>query len=382
MVSTLEVSRAIPDSIVEQTSKEPNLAVLSPHEYLWDFGKEAKTAKESVALKTMIFRPDTIGEATLEIFQQTPSAIQKTLYVDWCSLLTTNGQEIDAINRFIPRLTGHVRKSRAQQDELFFKLTDIGVDLVYTNPPKHIGQRFLPALGRNHMKGGSIDEDVFYFGGVNLQQFNIEGMADFMVKFTGPVAKKLTQELEKIHTQPIEDDYAVPLDEHSTLLVDTGISGRSIILDIGVDLVQKESDSVYTASLFVPDNPMAKALHQAGENGAYVEAITAISGLPKPLPVSLEGAHWVINALNLVWLKASGYQIPIHYNPFRDIHAKLVIGGEKWAIFGSNNMSKKGVDAGTREWAILTYNPILVKNLLSMYRDIRQDNNPAIQDIF
>ena len=127
---------------------------------------------------------------------------------------------------------------------------------------------------------------------------------------------------------------------------------------------------------------MSGALHQASQNGASVEAITSLSGFPKPLPVTLEGASWVINTMNRAALTLSRKNIPLHYNPFRGIHAKLVIGGEKWAIFGSNNMSKKGVDAGTREWAILTYNPILVQNLLRYYRDIRLDNNPDIRQLF
>lgn len=374
----IEAETTIVNHSIELANREPHLAVLSPHEYLVDFEKEAAKAKEIIGLKTMVFGPDSIGDITLDIFKNSPPDVQKQLFVDWYSLLTTDNGEIDIFNSHMPFVNKTVKKANQSRDALFEELRRQRVEITFTNPPKHIGERIIPALGRNHMKGARVDNNVFYFGGVNLHGVNFEDLADFMVKFTGTTAATLSAELNKIMLDKIDDDYALPLDTNSTLLVDKGIPGKSIILDTAVQLTQNEKDRAYNTSLFVPDYPMSKALHTATKQGADVEVITASFDFPSPFPITLESAHWAINNMNVAALKTFGYRFPMRFNPYRGIHAKLVI-GKDWALFGSNNLSKKGVDAGTGEWAILTYEKQLVASLLRYYKDLRQEGLSELQ---
>ncbi len=367
----------IPDMLEAQVSRDQQ--VLLPFEYLNDLGVEASMARQQIVVETLTFEPDEVTDQVASIYQAASTSAKRICYLDEYARLTSAGV-FNKLNSLVPWLRSSIEVSIKEKDALFTEFRDrLNVDLRFSHPPTLL-QEWLPVLGRGHLKAGVVDNKVFYFGGVNLDRETAHA-AEMMVKFTGNRARKLSQYYEAIHAGEIEGDAEIMLDETTSLLYDTGIPGQSIILDKAIQLIEGAKASIKNTSFLIPDGKVAKALNQAYQKGIAVEVLTASPPPDGFLPISFATIKWLTDRLSLLQRHFRRMEFPIVYNPFRLVHSKLLIIDNERVLFGSHNLSDKGVKAGTKEWSILTRDPQLVKDLTRFYYDVRLEMNPNLQEV-
>jgi phosphatidylserine/phosphatidylglycerophosphate/cardiolipin synthase-like enzyme len=154
-----------------------------------------------------------------------------------------------------------------------------------------------------------------------------------------------------------------------SLLADKGDSFKSIILDNALELLNNASQSIRFTSQFAPEGPVLNALHEAQQKGVDVQMI-----------ISKNGTHTSLSGLaekaSTVFMDFKNQEIPLLRSPKR-LHAKLLLidtedETKRTALFGSHNLSSRGVMLGTAEAAIKTTNPQLVTNLTKFYTGLAQ----------
>ena len=81
------------------------------------------------------------------------------------------------------------------------------------------------------------------------------------------------------------------------------------------------------------------------------------------------GLYEILDDVNYLLVKLRGFKIPIHFHK-NMIHAKVLITDQRLALFGSHNLTRRGVQMGTQELALQTKNETLVNNLQTFYQDL------------
>lgn len=346
-----------------------NLAVLPCRQFIRDFSLEARRSKTRVVNQNMRIEVDKAGHVLYWIFREkVPQGVDKELIVDGISTATGKGV-IYAVNNRIPVLKRRVEKLKNEKDRYFQRLDQANVKITITNPREKLIEKVIPVLGSDHIKGASIDDDPFYFGGVNFNIEDIEAL-DFMVKFTGEVAQKLSEQFDRIHQFPPKEDFTMQLDEYSWLLYDAGIPNQSLILDTVLGLL-KDTSFIKNTSVLLPDGKFADSLEKAERDGKEVEVLTSIFGFPGFLPYTTTQLYWLANLKSQLENRIHRRNFPVIILPVK-VHSKFLL-VEGAALFGSHNLSSAGVKAGTREWSILTRNPKLLRNLNQQYNEFKQN---------
>lgn len=352
----------------EQGRAAEDKAVVPSRDFSSEFRIEALGAEDSVTVQTLTLEADRVGKDTLDLFKNIPPEVRKIMYVDAFARMVTEGMP-HYLNAMLGRKE-EVKRALKPKGRLFHELRKAGVELNFTNRPEDKMGRINPFSGRNHIKGVAIDGRVFYLGGVNLVEWTL-GCEDFVVKFTGDIAQKLTEQFERIHRGEVTEDYQLPLSENTWLLVDAGTKGKSLILDTAVKKTEEAQKSIKMTSYLMPEGRMVKELKLANKNGKDVKVIASDFDKPdKLLPITTIQFVWLLSQINQAMLLGS--KIPIIKYPHHVIHAKLAIWDDKWALFGSHNLSDTGVKAGTMEWSILTCDPVIVDNLIQWYAELRE----------
>lgn len=339
-----------------------NFQVLTPHEFLEDVKIEAKEAKYRIWAQAMEVEP---GEYTNQLLttieKKAEEGLDAKLHVDYYSLLVTNG----AFNylMYFNKKFAHKEKHRLIARKMFFeRMEKNGVKLLYTNPPK-LFEKIFPLKGRNHMKIVVIDNNA-YIGGINFHDSNINGN-DFMVKLTDPrIVSHIATLFKKVDRQEKFNDYKVTCTDDTTLLVDSGKIGKSIILDNALNLTQNAQSSVFMTTAFFPDTKMVRTLHALYMKGEEVKVVA-------PTPRSMNGIYMYVEKLNYEIMRFRKLKFPTKMIRSRH-HAKVLIVDRKVAMFGSHNFSGRGVTMGTGEVAIMSTNRILIENLLEFFHSTYQ----------
>lgn len=354
-----------------------NKTVLTPYEFLIDFSKEASRAKIVVSSKTMLLDTGVFSQGLCEMYQGVPQGVKKEMFVDYYSLEQSE-QKFLTLNALIPHLRLEISRLRQAKGNMFNNLRDIGINLVFINSRTRFFEKYFPVTGVDHRKGAQVDYRVFYFGGLNFDDTTADD-AEFMVKFTGDVAAKLAHVYDKINLGLIDKDQNIPLSTDMWLLVDAGIKNQSLILDTAVDLINSSEHCVENTAAYMPDGKVAKALSKAHGRNIHVEVFTHIPRFEKPVPFTWNFLNWLIIKSNSLEIFLKRLNIPILEDPFRVVHAKLLIIDRKWVLFGSHNLLDKSVKVGTAEWAILTSNRVLVDNLVRQCLDFKTETLPGIK---
>lgn len=365
-----EVVAVSKESIRKKLSE--NAAVLSPEQFLEDFEREAAEAKERVIGQSLTFEAKRSGDVVTRIFaESTPKQVRRELVLDWFTILETDQQltKLSFLNPFgRNRLLGDLNR----KEELWAQMKRVGVELTFSNPPRNILESIFPVTGRNHMKAAGVDNQVFYIGGFNYGNLELD-LADFMVKFAEPkVARELMKQWDRVNSRREVDDYQIKLDDDTELLVDGGQAGVSLIMNRAVKEVQESKAFVLavTSGLF-PNGEFAKELEVASKRGVKVENICGTIKVRHHWPISNIHLFWLVSKLNQLIFKWKKYSFPVLVSKKRGVHAKLLIIDGRVAIFGSHNFSDKGVMAGTKEWAVVTRNGKLIGNLIKFYENLR-----------
>lgn len=207
--------------------------------------------------------------------------------------------------------------------------------------------------GRTHSKWCVIDDTVFSFGGVNLHQDGIENN-DYMFRFeSAEIADLLAHEQHRIQrVEKASQNYSSHrkvIDEQSRILFDGGVIGHSLIYRRACELAAKATDITFV-SQYCPTGKISRILKT------------------KPYRLYFNRAEQAtyLNRL-LIWVSAGASGLRTEYKKRKYLHAKFIIftmpDGTKRAITGSHNFAYTIVLSGTREIALETKDPAIIKQL-------------------
>ena len=343
-----------------------NYDVLSPAAFLDDIEIESARAKKRVWTQAMYMNPGKVADRVCNILKSSASpsrGLDTRLHTDWFGQAITGGtldpDEIPLIGSIL-----HQSHPKQEKDRMYEDLESNGVSITITNKPTPL-ERIIPYRGRNHMKITIID-DIVYLGGINYGDEDIT-YKDFMVKLTEKdIVNTLASIFLKVEDNTLEDT-TIEVNPETTIIVDGGKTGYSPILQTSVSAVSKADENIYHVSQFFPDGIFLYTLHEIHKDCKTVEVI-----VPKRNTFDLVFSF--LNSINKMEMKLKRRQIPVVVLE-NMVHAKLTIVDAKLAIFGSHNMSEKGVQMKTAEIALLSSNAILVRNLQSYYNSLKYGNS-------
>lgn len=338
---------------VELGSINQNFEVLPRVNFFQDFTKEAAMAKTRVWLRAMYVQHKeamTMVEPTLS--EAASRGLDVRVVADSISLNATDG-----VPSYLAK-AGKLSAQKKETQEMFERLSSEGVQVSITNEPSG-KSKLVPYVGRSHIKISVID-NVCYLGGSNWTDTRAK---DFMVKITNPVlVEKISPYFEMFDNKKPSDDVEDKLDNETTLLIDAGAAGRSIIYDRAIELVRNEQSSIKFISQLIPEGKMLDELIAARARGIIIEVI-----VPKMSEIK-DPQIYAVNRLTQKRMVKDGKIIPITYLSFF-IHAKALV-GTRSAIVGSHNFSETGVKWGTEEIALESTNKVLLDNLGNFIKDL------------
>lgn len=359
-----------------------NHAVLNPQEFITDVAKEALHAKARFSAHTMQLDNDEFSAQLFAIYGSLGDEVEKKLYVDDFSLLVI-GQEMVEANRLLPWERRKIEKKLKDKQEMLDTFRCAGVDVIITNPATKYMEKLIPTSGRSHLKGVFIDDTTAYIGGLNFDD-DTASRAEVMVKFCGEEAEKVSGVFGDIESGKLADDTVAPISDDTFLLYDAGKPGTSIIIEEALKIIDSAKETIRLTSYFFPDGRVAKALKRAQERKikgkiVSVDIVYSPPELGTLLPANMDSLVWAADKVSRLQARLNGaHNLNVHNNQFRPVHAKILIAdrgieGSEVALFGTNNLSDRGIKSGTREVQIMTRNPKLIASLSTKYHDFENE---------
>lgn len=212
--------------------------------------------------------------------------------------------------------------------------------------------------GRTHTKWLIADNTVYTFGGTNLYETGIRA-TDFMIKSTDEgLANRLIAEQRRI-VAAVKNRHAYRshsfVYKGSTVMVDGGFVGDSMIYRHACRLVEAAAETTFV-SQYCPNGRLGRLLKKKRAK-VYFNPWNQANSL---------------NALFIrITSKLTGLKTDYTRKPY--IHSKFIIctmpDGSKVAITGSHNFAQGGVWLGTREIALETRDPQVIKQLERFLKD-------------
>jgi phosphatidylserine/phosphatidylglycerophosphate/cardiolipin synthase-like enzyme len=233
-------------------------------------------------------------------------------------------------------------------------------------PSKQIA---IPIAGRSHIKIAIVNDAVF-LGGCNLQLGN---SVDMMV---GWHDKQISDRLYKLCRTIIQEmhvgrgmswvDRSFDLQDNSSIFVDSGLRGQSVIFDQALALIDSAEKWLVITCQFFPNSITARHLTMAAKRGVKVEVVYShpkhhglIAGLGQQISILRERTR----VPKSLFQHALSRKDPM-------LHAKL-IACDKGVMIGSHNYVQAGVLLGTAEIALLCRNEKLARNAVkSLHRGL------------
>ncbi|MBC7512761.1 phosphatidylserine/phosphatidylglycerophosphate/cardiolipin synthase family protein [Candidatus Saccharibacteria bacterium] len=316
----------------------PKLLVTA--DYISDAIKTITAAKQRVIFMSLMFTDD---DATDDFVDALEAAAKRGVSVQIAADVFTYGE---LGGHFLP-YKFYTKKSRATTRTVK-ELTKLGITFNWLG-------RFsvTPVTGRTHIKCLVVDDTVYSFGGVNLYGKDITGNSDYMfICKDARLADDLTHEFNQI-TKADRGRYTYRSHKFSygkhTILTDGGFQGDSIIYRRVCELAREASD-ILLVSQYCPTGKLSRIL-KSKSSRLYFN------------PPQLAGP---INKA-VITLGMLFSQQKTSYTRDRYLHAKFMIftmpGGNKIAVTGSHNFVYGGVLLGTREIALETDDPKIVRQL-------------------
>lgn len=207
--------------------------------------------------------------------------------------------------------------------------------------------------GRTHSKWVIIDDDVYAFGGINLDNDSFNN-TDYMFRFRD---QELAQRLFNEHLRLVGADRGahatksrkISLSEASTVLIDGGFPGDSLIYRRAVTLA-KEARSIVLVSQYCPTGKLNRILRRK-------QAIIYFNHWRR--------AAWLNKLMIRFGMLFARQQTLYTGTPY--LHAKFMIctmaDGKKVAITGSHNFMFGSGMIGTREIALETSDKHIIAQL-------------------
>jgi phosphatidylserine/phosphatidylglycerophosphate/cardiolipin synthase-like enzyme len=344
------------------------LKVLDEKAYFKEVTQKLRAAKkgERIALTVMSFDPRDrrVLELTRALIAAAKRGANVTLAVDAMSFMINTYTDIPSgpIFRHRPLLTCKMPYYREKID-LLEELRGAGGDYRVVNIPH---SKFInPFAGRSHIKSTVIGNEV-YIGGRNL---NRSEQIDLMVRIRDATAATHMYELIQSackHGTVSEAmqgrDHELALDGYTSLLIDSGVRGQSIIYDQALEFIDAADEWLVMTCQYFPNSTTARHLAAARERGVKVQLFynhpahhAHIHAVAHRLVAMRERARYHKELFALQGAKKQ-----------RRIHAKL-IATEKGAMIGSHNYVTAGVRLGTAESAILRRDPAFAEQAVKVF---------------
>lgn len=212
--------------------------------------------------------------------------------------------------------------------------------------------------GRTHSKWVIVDDTVYSFGGTNLDNDSFTN-TDYMIRFhDAKLAALMIAEHLKVQRADRGGgafrSHKFALDSHSTVLLDGGLVADSLIYRRAYQLA-KEAKSIICVSQYSPTGRLARALKRKNAKLYFNDWRTA----------TLVN-RFIIRIGNLTARQKSLYTKETY------LHAKFMLftmpDGSKIALSGSHNFMFGSGIVGTRESALETTNPHIIKQLENFYK--------------
>lgn len=211
--------------------------------------------------------------------------------------------------------------------------------------------------GRMHSKWIVADDDIFCFGGINLDTM-LGSAHDYMLSIHDEHLANIicTQHdgiirAESLGSATLSRAYG---SRYGTVLVDGGVPGDSIIYRHALRLV-RQAASVQLVTQYCPSGRLAISLQQTPYRVFYNQ------------PLRVDRATKL-----LIRSSERRYKLQNSYTHTSYIHAKFLIAtmpdGKKIAITGSHNFINHGMWLGTREIALETTNKTIIAKLEQFLR--------------
>jgi cardiolipin synthase len=321
--------------------------LLLPDEYVPTATKHINQAKESISLVSMIVTDDHRTDVLIDALA---SAAKRGVRVEVAADIFTFGE----FGGHLKPLKYYSEKSR-QTAHMAKELRENGVKFTWVG-------RFSasPFSGRNHMKCLVIDDTVYSFGGINMDDASLDH-TDYMFEVTD---RQLAMELRDDIGRIIEADsknfayrsHEFSFGKKSIVLIDGGLQTDSIIYRRACRLA-KDAKEILFVSQYCPTGRLSRLMKRT-KSKLYFNN-------PKRTNNRINAALIRFNML------VSGNKTRYRRTPY--LHSKFMIftmhDGRKIALTGSHNFTYIGVLFGTREIALQTEDPKIIKQLEKFYTE-------------
>lgn len=337
--------------------------LLKAADFLDDFLIKAQQAKQRVWAQSMNFEVGEMMERLTPILlDRAQAGIDVQLEIDWVAQRFVHGYlPLKPVWDRAKRAYGHDLHQRNQA--IRRQLIEKGVHITVVNQANLISRVF-PAFRRNHIKLFVVDTAFAWVGGVNLLDRAFQ-CQDFMVRYDTPhEVEILADQFQRVNQHRWPKNQVISLNQTDQLLVDAGKIGRSIIYDRAVQLIEQAQSEIWFVSQFVPEGKLLKALIKASQRGVQVSIVNSYEQAKQRWSSAHRAAYQVFrNEVD------SCPQIQFRHSADR-LHAKLLITDRQHALFGSHNLVDTGVLMGTEELGIHTYQPELIDQLVTFYKEL------------
>lgn len=326
----------------------------SPADFFQVFIQQVEAATDSVYIQSLTLEVgevmDQLGPA---LIRAAGRGVKVELHIDWISRDYVHGK-IAFAPRFKPSQRRYAAALHQKNRIMVQALKDAGVTVVFVNKPDWLA-KILAVAGRNHIKMYMVDTKIVWLGGVNILDLALQHI-DFMVAYTDQAMIKV---LETAFFATNWRDEVLPFSGDSTLLIDGGKRGKSVIYDRALRLIDQAEQSIVFVSQFVPDGVLLKALVSKAKAGCAIKIITSPA-------TAMQFSQWPYKVTYLKCqqaLKKVGVQIT--HLP-KKVHCKLLLVDEDQALFGSHNLIETGIKLGTAEVDIQTTESDIVAQLVGL----------------
>jgi cardiolipin synthase len=226
---------------------------------------------------------------------------------------------------------------------------------------------------RNHRKLVVIDDQVAYFGGMNIvdqsraragghEMLPISGgWRDIHVRFSGPrqneIAASIDRSWRRAVRRPLKGGWprvdrnkTMRLEEGAILFIDSGFqSARRHAIRIFQQLIMgAEQRVLISMAYFLPPRRLMRALRLARKRGVRVDVVI-------PCESDVKLVQWATNHMLIRLLKMG---IHVHERQARMLHSKVLVTDDRTVVIGSCNMDPRSLWTNLEFLAVIASQPL------------------------
>lgn len=324
---------------------QPTPKLILPQAYVESATEQIKRATTRIALLTMVLVEDA---STDELLSALCDAAERGVEV---MVAADSFTYTDFQGSYIPTTYRSKRVRDAMKMQKRFRAS--GAEFNW------LGRLSLVAFsGRTHIKWCVVDDTVYSFGGVNLDQQSVDNTDYMFMVNNEALASRIIEEHKRI-VKADSSNHAYRShrfgDDDNMVLIDGGFLGDSIIYRRACYWAERSSH-ITLVSQYCPTGKLSRLLKKT-DSDLYFN-------------------HWtnagLLNRLVIRFgMLSSKHTTSYHRRPY--LHAKFIIftmpDGSKVAITGSHNFVRAGVFLGTREVALETTNKKIVSQLERFFNE-------------